>query len=94
MMGVITFSIWCGLNKNCPPQPHVYTFDLQMVALFGKVSEPIGGGASLEEMGRRGGGRPLRLHSYALLSAQSLLSTCGYRVTSQLPEPEAMPSPP
>lgn len=94
MMGVITVSIWCGLNKNCPPQAHVYTLGPQMVALFGKVLEPLGGGASLEEEGCRGGGWLLRLHSYALLSAQSFLSTCGYRVTSQLPEPEAMPSPP
>lgn len=86
-MGGITFSIWCGLNKNCPPQAHVYTLGPQMVALFGKVSEPLGGGASREEVGHRGGGWLLRLHSYALISDQSLLSTCGYRVTNQGDQP-------
>lgn len=55
-----------------------------MEALFGKVVETLGGGASLEEVCCLG--RALKLTSLALLPFP-LHSECGCCVTSSLPDP-------
>lgn len=69
------------LNMKCPPQAS-WAWS-RLVVLFGKIIEPLGGGASLEVVGHWGP----TLRSYLLVP----LPVCGGHVTPRLPA-HAVPS--
>lgn len=64
----------------------VFELGPQLVALFGKVGEGLGGGASVEEVGHWA----LRVYSFALFLIYSLVPECGYNVAIQSPASASM----